>query len=153
MKSTISPFPSLIILIITNIYKTNRWHRTCIKEGREVRKEDRMIGAGKVTKSVDADAVAKAIVRDIQTKGQIQPKTAKVAKDGGFLIDNSKAKFKSLTEVKGGINANRFAATAGVSPKIKGDTAEVNALANAIMGSSHEVGGRILADVLENIAS
>jgi len=112
-----------------------------------------MIGAGKVVKSVDAEAVAKAIVRDIRTKGQIQPKTAEVAKDGGFLIENSQAKFKSLTEVRGGINANRFAATAGVNSKIKGDTAEVRALANAILGSSPEVGGHILADVLENIAS
>lgn len=112
-----------------------------------------MIGAGKVIKSVDAEAVAKAIVRDIQTKGRIQPKTAEVAKDGGFLVDNGKAKFKSLTEVKGAINANRFAATAGVSSKIKGDTAEVHAIANAILGSSPEVGGHILADVLENIAS
>ncbi|MFH1830054.1 MAG: hypothetical protein ABH871_04680 [Pseudomonadota bacterium] len=98
--------------------------------------------------NVTSEKVANEIFRDIVKLGQISPKTLEQAEQAGFSFGN--AEYARITKSNQSINASRFADSAQMNPKIKGDSARVLAMADAIKNSPPEVAGSLLALVINN---
>ncbi len=103
-----------------------------------------MRSAGKVTNVNSAEADAKVLYKELTSTARITPETAERS-------NFNRAQFENICANRGGLRDARYSAKSPISSSIKGDTARVRAMADALISCSSDVAGHLLKQVIENI--